>query len=71
MEKKTTCISMDKELYRKLHIIHSIRKYFFDEKDFTMSSIVEAALVEYFDNHKQETENMMKEYHEKGGCFDL
>lgn len=69
--KKTACISMNKEQYRKLHVIHTVRKYFFDDKDITIAKIVEDALNEYFEKHKQELDDMMKEYHDKGGCFDL
>ena len=70
IDKKTCCISMDKNIRHKLLIIYTVKKRFFDA-DTTISGIVNQALSEYFDNHHDEIEKMMKEYQEQGGCFRL
>lgn len=69
--KKNMCVSIGKENYHRLHVIVSIKKFFFGEHSVSMSSIIEQALDEYFDTHKEEIDNLMKRYHEKGGCGDL
>jgi len=61
---------MDKEVRHKLLIIHTVRKRFF-EKETTISGIVNQALTEYFENHKDEINKMMDEYQKQGGCFKL
>ena len=58
-------------MYRKVHTVNMIKKYFFDEKEFSISAMVEEALNEYFDKRKDEIQKIMDEYHEKGGCGDL
>lgn len=70
MMKKTCCLSLDKDVRHKLLIIYTIKKRFFD-KDTTISGIVDQALIEYFDNHKEEIDKMMDDYHALGGCFEL
>ena len=70
-EKRQLCIVIDKQLSSKLHMYYTIKRIFFDEKNTTISGIVETALTEYFQNHAEETNKMMKEYHDKGGCADL
>lgn len=61
---------LSRDIMHKLQIISTIDKWFFGNKT-TASSIIEKALVEYFENHKDEIGKMMDEYHEKGGCFRL
>ena len=63
-------ISMDKQIRHKLLIIYTVKKRFFDN-DTTISGIVDGALSEYFENHKDEINEMMDKYHEQGGCFEL
>lgn len=69
--KKTACVSLSKETYHKVHVLHVIRNYFFGEKNFTISSMVEDAIIEYFSNHKDEIDAIIKKYREEGGCMHL
>ena len=70
-ETRTTVgFSLDKQLVHKLQVIYTVDKYFFGNKT-TLSGIIDKALTEYFDNHAEEIQKMMDEYHEKGGCFLL
>lgn len=69
--RKACCVSLSKETYHKIHVLHSVKKWFFNEKDGTLSGIVEQAIKEYFENHKEEIDDVMRKYHEHGGCFDL
>lgn len=62
--------TLDYDLYHKLNIIATVKKNFFDDTA-SMSKIVNAAIQEYFDNHAEEIQKMMDEYHEKGGLFYL
>lgn len=69
--KKTICLSISKELYRKIHTIHMIKKYFFENKEYTISSMIEDAVNEYLDKHNGEIQMMMDEYHKNGGCAEI
>ena len=69
--RKVMCVSIDTENYHKLHVLNSVRKFFFDEKDVSISSITDQALREYFESHKEEIDNLMKRYQENGGCEHL
>lgn len=62
--------TLDYDTYHKLNIIATVKKNFFDDTA-SMSKIVNAAIQEYFDNHAEEIQKMMDEYHEKGGLFYL
>lgn len=64
------CFSLDRKIIHKLQVIYTVDKRFFGNNT-TLSGIVEKALTEYFDNHAEEINKMMNEYHEKGGCFEL
>lgn len=70
-EKKMMGVVISKEVYRKIHVINMVKKYFLSDKDYTISSMVEDAIKEYFVNHNNDIQKMMDEYHEKGGCGDL
>jgi len=69
--KRFAGFSIDADIYHKMHTIHMVRNIFFDDKKFTLSGLVETALKEYFENHKKEIDELMKTYHDKGGCADL
>ena len=69
--RKVTCVSIDEDMYHKIHVIHTIRKHFFDDNTSTISSIFEQALKEYFVNHDDEITELMKKYHEEGGYFEI
>lgn len=69
--KFTTSLMIEQPLHTKLSQYSAIRKMFFGEKDMSMSNIVNAALKEYFDNHSEEINKIMEEYHAKGGCANL
>lgn len=70
LDKKTCCISMDRDIRHKLLVIYTVKKRFFDEET-TISGIVNQALSEYFRNHNDEIDKMMNEYKEQGGCLKL
>lgn len=70
LDKKTCCISMDRDIRHKLLVIYTVKKRFFDEET-TISGIVNQALSEYFRNHNDEIDKMMNEYKEHGGCLKL
>ena len=70
-KKKTICFSIDRDIVKKLKTIHMVDRIFFDHKETTLSGIVEKALTEYFENHKEEINKMMDDYHEQGGCANL
>ena len=70
MQRKQMGFRIDVDLSRKLYIIHTIRKHVFGE-DVQISGIINKALEEYFANHKEEIDEMMKKYHDAGGLFQL
>ena len=67
---KTTCLVLHNDIYHKLNIIATVKRANVDETS-SMSKIVNDALIEYFNNHHQEIEKTMDEYHKNGGCFEL
>ena len=69
--KRVMSVWFDKRLYKKIHTIYMIKNMFYGNKNFTMSHIVESAIKEYFDNHNEEIQELMKRYHDDGGCAEL
>ena len=69
--KRAMCVLLDKELYKKIHTIHMVKNMFYGNKEFTMSHIIESSIREYFDNHNEEIQKLMSQYHDDGGCADL
>lgn len=69
--KKTMCVSIDENIYHKIHVINTVKRFFFDDKDATISLMTEQAFIEYFKNHERELNELMDEYREEGGCFKL
>lgn len=69
--KKITSIVFDKHLYHRLVIISMVRKICFNEKNASVSAIVNTAITEYLQNHDAEIKEMMDKYHNEGGCADL
>lgn len=67
---KVTAFTLDYDLYHKLNIIATVKRFYFD-KTASMSKIANTAIQEYFDNHADEIQKMMDEYHDKGGLFYL
>lgn len=63
-------VYLEKEINHKFLVIYTVKKKFFD-KNTTESGIIKQAIIEYFENHKDEINKMMEEYHEKGGCMEL
>ena len=71
IRRQPVSLTLDGKILHKLRIIYTVDRFFFRHNKVTMSGIVDKALEEYFENHKDELDAMMKEYHEKGGCFEL
>lgn len=69
--KFVTTLMIEQDLHAKLSMVSSIRKWFFGEKDMSLSGIVNIALREYFDNHAEEIDKIISNYHAKGGCGDI
>ena len=69
--KKFAGFVLNEDIYHKIHTLHMVKNMFFGEKEFSMSLLAEIAIREYFDNHKEEIDELMKTYHERGGCAEL
>ena len=69
--KKQVGVTLDPQIMHTLEILYVVRRYFFEEKGITRSGIIETAIKEYFDNHREEINTLMDEYHERGGAFKL
>lgn len=69
--KRAMCVLFDKKLYKKIHTIHMVKNLFYGNKECTLSGIIESAVKEYLNNHNEEIQNMMDQYHKDGGCADL
>lgn len=63
-------VHLDKETNHKFLTVFNVKKRFFD-KNTTESGIIRQAIVEYLENHNEEINKMMEEYHAQGGCMKL
>ena len=63
-------VYLDNDLNHKFLVIFNVKKRFFDKKT-TESGIIKQAIAEYIENHKEEINKMMEEYHKHGGCMEL
>lgn len=59
-------ISMDKEMHSKLILLSFAKQYGLNEKNMSMSEIINISLNEYMENHKDEINLAMKEYEKRG-----
>jgi hypothetical protein len=71
MKKMTVGACIDMEIYRKVRMMHFVENVFFDNKNVTISSIIQEALKEYFENHDDEYKKMIDKYYENGGWLEL
>ena len=62
---------LDDELYRKIYNISYVQKHVYGIKSASMSSIVNKALQEYIDNHKEELNALFDVYREKGAKIEI
>lgn len=67
---KSVAICMNRKLRVKLMNLYTVKKRF-NHENVTISGIVDDALAEYFINHKSEIDELMKRYHDQGGCIEL
>ena len=59
-KKHDVTVSMDNDMHSKLILISFAQKYRMGKKNASMSSIIHQALLEYFDNHKDEMDEAIK-----------
>ena len=66
-----TSIMLEDELYRKIYNISYAQKNAHGIKSASMSSIVNKAIEEYIENHKEELNALFDVYREKGAKIEL
>lgn len=66
-----TQIMLDDELYFKIYNISYAQKHAHGIKNASMSSIVNNALREYIENHKEELNALFDEYRKKGAKIEI
>lgn len=69
--KCTVCFSIDRDNKHKLIVLNTVKRRYKKDRESSMSEIVDTAIEEYFENHKEEIDALMEEYHEHGGGIDL
>lgn len=60
-KKENVTVAMDRDMHTKLFMISFVRKCKFGDKKATMSKIINDALNEYFNNHKEDVDKAMEE----------
>jgi len=71
MPKATIVACVDCETNRKIRMMYFVQNVFFDNKEVTISSIVQKALQEYFEKHDDEYQKTLDDYHKNGGWLEL
>lgn len=64
-------ISMDINTHFKLSVLALTKKIVMNDKSASVSKIVNEAIDEWFDNHKDEVDNILEEYKKNGGWLPL
>lgn len=62
---------MDINTHFKLSVLALTKKIVMNDKSASVSKIVNEAIDEWFDNHKDEVDNILEEYKKNGGWLPL
>ena len=68
---KVISLVIRKDLYHKLVIVSMVMKMFYGDKRMSKSTLINIAIDEYFKNHDAEIKELMRKYHDDGGCADI
>lgn len=63
-------LSLNSATYKKAAVLSTMKKFCGDKK-YSISSVYDDAVYEYFANHRDEILKIEEEYHDKGGCANI